>query len=87
MPTCVCIIRDEHGCKSVSYKLNKEVGRGEKMSRKGDNSTGVTCRKGDGRAQGVGWGRNVDESMGRRIQLYLKSKRHCVCSLHPLVKK
>lgn len=50
------------------------------MSRKGDNSTGVTCRKGDGRDQGVGRGRNVGESMGRRIQLYLKIKLIIVCA-------
>lgn len=38
------------------------------MSRKGDNSTGVTCRKGDEGHRG-GRGGNVGKSMGRRIQL------------------
>lgn len=52
MPTCVCINRCGRGSQSINYKLNKEVGRGEKMSSKGDNSTGVICGKGDGRAQG-----------------------------------
>lgn len=67
---CVCINSGGRGCKSVNYKLNKEVGRGEKMPRKGDNNTSVTCRRGV-KGHREGGGRNVGKSMRRRIQLYV----------------